>query len=452
MSRPISLCILALVPACVAYEADPIDPAAVLAALSEEASASPRADLADLSALTEDLTHYNERVATARAAYRSRVQVAEAGVNWPALQLTAGPLLFRGAGIASSDELNVLGALGWALPLSGRRALAADLDTARADEAALRLSAVARSELLALRRDLIEASLAQERVALMDRLVAAVGETTELQRRLVAGGRGTALDRERAELLLVRTQGQLRSLRIAAAAARAQVSVRTGAMDPGAVDRRLLPPLPAEVPTLAALIAALPESPELLTLHAVHRTAEADLRLQVRRQYPDLQVGANFEREMGVDRIGIPLGFQIPLPFANRRGIASADVERTRARSAYALAARRRVVTCRGALERLVERAGQWEQTRAELGPALERLRAVTERSLGAGAVELDRVLQAERDRLQGVLFQLDVETALYRAWLDLEQAAGVPLLTFPQSPLPPVERADDNESGEVSR
>jgi len=424
---------IAALGACVSYEAQPIEPARILAALRAEVG-DGEGQPATLPGLTLALSRHNEAIVAARMEAERLRAIADAGPNWPTLQLSAGPLLLSGPGIRSSRGQGVIGAIGWALPLSGRTGLQSDLDGARTEAALLDLGSTARREFLGLRRDLVNAVFAAERVVLLERLAAALAARAEAQAVAVTRGRGTALDRVRAELLAARNRGELEAARSAAAAARTRLAERCGALDLGITDRRSLPPLPPALPAEAALLDGLPEAPELVALHGAHSVAEADLRLQVRRQWPDLQVGANYEREQSVDRVGIPLGFQIPLPFANLRNIASAEATRTAAATAYELAVRRRISSCRGALAQLAARREQWQAVRDAFDPRLAALEDLTSRALSGGAADLFVVLQAERDRLEGALYQLDVEAAVYRAWLDLEAAAGAPILAFPIS------------------
>jgi outer membrane protein TolC len=93
---------------------------------------------------------------------------------------------------------------------------------------------------------------------------------------------------------------------------------------------------------------------ELARLRREYELSEEALRLEVRKQYPDLTLGPLFESDEGQSRIGFLGG--IPLPFlnANRRAIAEARAEREIARAAL-----------EGAYEELV---GRWaaETARAE--------------------------------------------------------------------------------------
>ncbi|MGN0847671.1 MAG: TolC family protein [Kiritimatiellia bacterium] len=59
---------------------------------------------------------------------------------------------------------------------------------------------------------------------------------------------------------------------------------------------------------------------------------EAALEAEIRRQYPDLKFGPAYEREEGLDRLGIVAGLTLPLWNRNRKGIAEARGARDAAR------------------------------------------------------------------------------------------------------------------------
>ena len=79
--------------------------------------------------------------------------------------------------------------------------------------------------------------------------------------------------------------------------------------------------------------------PEELTRHEAVRAAlarlagtETALQAEIRRQYPNLTVGPAYEREDGLNRVGLVAGLTLPLWNRNRKGIARSETERDLAR------------------------------------------------------------------------------------------------------------------------
>ncbi|MDZ4753853.1 MAG: TolC family protein [Phycisphaerae bacterium] len=75
------------------------------------------------------------------------------------------------------------------------------------------------------------------------------------------------------------------------------------------------------------------QSPAMRVAIAEYEVAEQSLQLEVRKQYPDLNLSPGYEREDGNDQV--LLGISVPLPIlnANRRGIAEANALRELSRA-----------------------------------------------------------------------------------------------------------------------
>jgi outer membrane protein TolC len=130
---------------------------------------------------------------------------------------------------------------------------------------------------------------------------------------------------------------------------------------------KLVPTIPAApVPDPDADLAArLADHPRLRVARAEYEVAERTLKLEVRRQYPDLQIGGGFGTDEGDERVLFGAGLPLPLFNRNRRAIAEAganrDVARANAEAEYeqllaeAAAARARLEAAREQLS-FVER------------------------------------------------------------------------------------------------
>ncbi len=83
-------------------------------------------------------------------------------------------------------------------------------------------------------------------------------------------------------------------------------------------------PAAVEMPTQEQLV----QHPLLKTAMAQHGTSEAELQLEIRRQYPELNLGSGYEHEGDEHKIGLELGVSLPLWNRNKEGIAKATAER----------------------------------------------------------------------------------------------------------------------------
>lgn len=91
----------------------------------------------------------------------------------------------------------------------------------------------------------------------------------------------------------------------------------------GALPKGVPPRVP--VPTEETLL----RHPRLLAAMAVYKTSEKELQLEIRKQYPELEIGPGFTHEEGEDKIGLSVGFTLPLWNRNREAIARAQGSRS---------------------------------------------------------------------------------------------------------------------------
>jgi cobalt-zinc-cadmium efflux system outer membrane protein len=76
-------------------------------------------------------------------------------------------------------------------------------------------------------------------------------------------------------------------------------------------------------------------NPTLIRLQSNYEVAELTLLREIRKQFPDLELGPNFEDDQGQSKIGVIGAIPIPIFNSNKAGIAAARAEREVARAAY---------------------------------------------------------------------------------------------------------------------
>lgn len=74
--------------------------------------------------------------------------------------------------------------------------------------------------------------------------------------------------------------------------------------------------------------------PRLLLAKSEYEASERDFNLEIRKQYPDLNIGPAYEYEDGVGKAGLALSLPIPILNANRRAIAEARAARDASKAA----------------------------------------------------------------------------------------------------------------------
>ncbi len=114
-------------------------------------------------------------------------------------------------------------------------------------------------------------------------------------------------------------------------------------------------------------------NPELARLQAAYTAAEERLHREVRKQYPDLTLGPQYESDDGQSRIGLIAGVPLPILNANRQGIAEAEAARERARAAFETACEQ-LIGQLAVLKRRIDAARlEHEQVDSRLAPLVDR-------------------------------------------------------------------------------
>lgn len=177
----------------------------------------------------------------------------------------------------------------------------------------------------------------------------------------------------------------------------------------------------ARVDLLPSLAAAQPDltmespgdrNPTLARLEDEYELAERVLVTEIRRQYPDLTLGPQFERDEGQSRIGFLGAIPVPILISNKQGIAEARAAREVARAAFETEYQRlsgRLAGLRARLDGIHSRRETMEQT---LVPLVDRQVRDAYRLLelgeGSSLVLLESLVRAYEVKLQLVDLHLE--------------------------------------------
>ena len=144
-------------------------------------------------------------------------------------------------------------------------------------------------------------------------------------------------------------------------------------LHPAAAAVELAAELPAALPGKVAAPSAenLLNHPALLAENAAVGADELELRLEIRRQFPDISLEPGFTREDKTNRAGIGIGFTLPVWNRNRAAIHAAQADR-------ALAVQKLVSTWRGLLQDAADLTAQQELAYTHCRQEQERIDALS--------------------------------------------------------------------------
>lgn len=217
------------------------------------------------------------------------------------------------------------------IPVSGR--LAVEKSRAGAEHHA-ELARVAEAEwetLRNLRKAWLHWSAERVRLEQAEQIVGALESVVETTARLAEAG-----ELPRTESALFKIEQERR---------KADIARLRGRVNQGEQEIRALMGLSPTAP--ASLIPALSppggttrgnpinSNPSLIRLQSEYEVAELTLLREIRKQYPDIELGPQFEREDGQSRIGAIGAIPLPIFNSNKGGIAAARAAREVSRAAY---------------------------------------------------------------------------------------------------------------------
>ncbi|MCO6436582.1 MAG: TolC family protein [Phycisphaerae bacterium] len=176
--------------------------------------------------------------------------------------------------------------------------------------------------------------------------------------------------------------------------------------------------------------------PRILSAEAEYESAERQLRLEIRRQYPDLDIGPSYSLEEGFTRFGLGFGLAIPLWNRNRQAVAEAFAAREAAR-VQAEAVVEAAVASLAEVEMRLKYASRYRASLLEnVAPLVERQIEDGRTLLDLGEVDvlllrdaligsLETKLELLQARLAEELARNELNQMLRPQWFTLPQAEG---------------------------
>jgi outer membrane protein TolC len=183
----------------------------------------------------------------------------------------------------------------------------------------------------------------------------------------------------------------------------------------------LIPQVAGEIPeAVDDVFEAIEQRNPTVAVHrAAYAVAEENLHREVRKQYPDLQIGPAYEWDEGQNKIGLGAGLPLPLLNANKHGIAVARAERDAVRAEYESAVESLVSAYWQARSQFVATTAAREAIEQELLPLAEA--QINDARQMAELGEFDVLLT-----LESVVRAHDTNVQLIKARLAEAMAASV--------------------------
>lgn len=157
-------------------------------------------------------------------------------------------------------------------------------------------------------------------------------------------------------------------------------------------------------------------NPTLVRLRNEYEVSELALLREIRKQYPDIEIGPQFEEDQGQSRLGIIGGIPLPILNSNKRGIAVARAERELARAAFETELERMEGKLAAVQARLAGVRSQRASIDSNLVPLvdqqLEDARKLLDLGEGNSLVLLESLVRAHEAKLELIEARLEESAA----------------------------------------
>ncbi len=354
---------------------------------------------------------------------------------------------FDGAEILSPSGPFEYGlALSFTVPISGRLGVAKDRAGA-SYEAELRRIVDSEWAMRARVRSAWAAwTVADERVRLLSDVIGQVERIGSITDRLEEAGELTRIEARLIRAELVQTRGRLAQAEFAASQARVDLLGLLGLPPSG--DIELIPSFSfsESVSYTDELQRLIEANTSLAVRRAEYHTAEETLRLEIRKQYPDITIGSGYGSEDNDDRLLLGLSLPIPILNANRAGIAEARAQREVARAAAEITFEqltRELATTNAAI---IAAGTQLEAFETQLVPMLEEQSREVEKLIDFGEVDTLILLETVSRRFEVKSQLLDLRLAELNAEIERMRLLG-PDQPKPPAPIEPATEYDTTET-----
>ncbi|MFL5308424.1 MAG: TolC family protein [Polyangia bacterium] len=358
------------------------------------------------------------------AAGRDAVTRAQLGV--------AGALANPTVGLTTARETARLGlSVSVPLPVFGQRGAAVAAARSDADAAALDVEAARAEGRFAASLAWLDLWEAEGRARLFAEAAADAARVAAIADEKFKAGSAPRVDvlRTAADRARARADAAFAAASVPAAAARLAIAMGDATMDrptaAGAAEMEL------GHSQLADLVRLLPTHPAVRRDRARVEAAAAHVRAEQRLRWPainaELAVNWHDPTLPATDLIG---GLAFEAPVLNLRGgaIARAKAEQALEETTAALELRRLDADLTDSYARAQGAGARARSLATDVLPALEEVRRMTEEGYRDGRVDLLRLIDAQRARLDSRLAQIEAQATWERALAEVERAAGTRL------------------------
>ena len=407
---------------CTQFAARPIDASRSAAKLSGRRLA---AKTWTLKALTDEAVRNHPDVALARAQYATAKATIRTAGERP------NPTMLITPQVVTPFDL-IAGTYGvefdWTIETAGKRGKRGDVARANVNAAASRVVDATWKVRAAVRKAMLELYAGERRGLLVAAAITKQEDLVKLIDARVRAGAVSHIEMAQPRLLLVQIRMQQADAGKAVALARASLAEALGMSTAGLGDARFSFAAFENTKGLASSHrrAALTHRADVLAALADYAAAEAMLRLEIAKQYPDIHLNPGYQLDGGKNKWGLGIGITLPILNQNQGAIGEAEAKRRESAAKFNVVQTKVLADCDRAAAG-VSAARVKLSTAANLIAEQQRRFETEKRLVVAGEGDKLTLLTAEVERATTEITRLDAAIELQAALGALEEATQSP-------------------------
>jgi outer membrane protein TolC len=423
LPRLISLALLPLLaPACTPFIARPLDAAAGAVQLSTRQLPSRTWTLASLTA---DALQHHPDIAVARAKYdtaRAAVRTAGESPN-PTVALSTQSITPSTTWVAGTYGLD----FDWTFETAGKRSQRQNVAHAAVRTAAANVIDATWKVRSAVRKAYLELHAATQRETLLQQAIAQQGELLQALEGQIKAGAESRSAASQARLLQAQLKLQAaestKLATIARAALAESLAISLQGLDHANFSFAAFEAPPSTTPGRKN---AITHRADILAALAEYAGTEANLRLEIAKQYPDIHLNPGYSLDAGQNKWALGIGLTLPILNQNQGPIAEAEAKRAEAAASFTAVQAKVLADCDRAAATLAAARQKLATTDALLAEQ-STLTATEERLLQAGSGDRTSLLSARVERTTTAAARIDALTEIQAALGALEDATQTP-------------------------
>ncbi len=293
-------------------------------------------------------------------------------------------------------------------------------------------------------------TVATERLRLLQEVIGGIERIARITDQLEAAGELTRVEARLVRAELVKTRSNMRQAELAEAMYRQVLVGLVGLPPDTSLDLLLGMPQISDADMQGSSERLIRTNTVLAVRRAEYQVAEESLRLEIRKQYPDMTVGGGFGSEDKDERLLLGVSIPIPILNANRAAIADATARRALARASAEVTLEH--LEQQLAMSHLTYTAAREQRLSFErdLVPMLDEQTAEVESLADLGEVDTLILLETVTRRYEAKSRILDLTLAECAAAIEINRLLGPDKPMVP-APISPNQNSDRRHHSSVS-